>query len=167
VSGVRWYTPVHSSTMRRRDAAGEWIMSEAYYATSKDAEQAFYDAFQGAAVDDMMKIWSPEDSIICIHPMGPRLEGREAVAQSWRQIFSGGAPIRFELTEVSCIRDGTLAVHCVYENIDHGSQLRQRSLVLSTNVYQCTERGWNMLVHHASPAISTQTADKQPRSTVH
>lgn len=142
-------------------------MSEPYHATSKDAERAFYDAFEGAEVDDMMKIWSPEDSIICIHPMGPRLEGREAVAQSWRQIFSGEVPMRFELTEVSCILDGSLAVHCVYENIDHGPQLSQRSLVLSTNVYRSTERGWHMLVHHASPAISMQTAEKQPHSTVH
>ncbi len=142
-------------------------MSEPYYATSKDAERAFYDAFEGGEVDSMMKIWSPEDSIICIHPMGPRLEGRKAVAQSWRQIFSGSAPMRFELTEVSCIQDGDLAVHCVYENIDHGPQLTQRSRVLSTNVYRSTERGWHMFVHHASPAISMQTADKQPHATVH
>ena len=142
-------------------------MSEPYYATSRDAERAFYDAFQAAELGEMMKIWSAEDGIICIHPMGPRLEGREAVAQSWRHIFSGGTPMRFELTEVSCTLDGNLAVHCVYENINHGSQLAQRSLVLATNVYQSSERGWHMLVHHASPAISMQTADKQPRSTVH
>jgi ketosteroid isomerase-like protein len=142
-------------------------MSEPSYATSEDAERAFYDAFQRAEVDEMMKVWSPEDSIICIHPMGARLEGREAVAQSWRQIFSGRASMRFELTEVSRILNGTLAVHCVYENIDHGPQLDQRSRVMSTNVYRSTERGWHMLVHHASPAISMQTADKRPHSTVH
>jgi len=142
-------------------------MSEPYYATSEDAERAFYDAFEGAEVDDMMKVWSPEDSIVCIHPMGARLEGREAVAQSWRQIFSGGVPMRFELAEVSRILNGTLAVHCVYENIIHVTQLDQRSRVMSTNVYQSTERGWHMLVHHASPAISMQTADKRPHSTVH
>ena len=142
-------------------------MSEPYYATSEDAERAFYDAFEGAGVDDMMKVWAPEDSIICIHPMGARLEGREAVAQSWRQIFSGRVPMRFELTEVSRILNGTLAVHCVYENIDHGPQLDQRSRVMSTNVYRSTERGWHMLVHHASPAISMQMADKRPHSTMH
>jgi len=153
--------------MRSRNAAGESIMSESYFATSRDAEKAFYDAFQGAELDDMMNIWSAEDSIICIHPMGSRLEGRDAVEQSWRQIFSGGAPMRFELTEVSYTQDGNLAVHCVYENIDHGSQLTQRSLVLATNVYRSTERGWHMVVHHASPTISMQTADKEPHSTVH
>ncbi len=142
-------------------------MSEPYYATSRDAERAFYDAFQNAELDDMMHIWSAQHDIICIHPMGPRLEGREAVAKSWRQIFSGGAPMRFELTEVSCTQDGNLAVHCVYENIEHGAQLAQRSLVLATNVYQSTERGWHMVVHHASPAISTQTASEEPHATVH
>jgi len=142
-------------------------MSEPYYATSRDAERAFYDAFQKAELDDMMNIWSAQHDIICIHPMGPRLEGREAVAQSWRQIFSGGSTMRFDLTEVSCTQDGNLAVHCVYENIEHGARLAQRSLVLATNVYQSTERGWHMLVHHASPAISGQTAEQQPHSTVH
>jgi uncharacterized protein (TIGR02246 family) len=142
-------------------------MSEPYYATSRDAERAFYDAFQAAELGEMMKIWSAEDGIICIHPMGPRLEGREAVAKSWRQIFSGGSTMRFDLTEVSCTQDGNLAVHCVYENIEHGAQLAQRSLVLATNVYQSADRGWRMVVHHASPAIATQTASNEPHSTVH
>ncbi len=67
-------------------------MSEPYYATSRQAEQAFYDAFQRADVDEMMKVWADEDRIICIHPMGPRLDGRAAVAQSWRQISRAGLP---------------------------------------------------------------------------
>ena len=142
-------------------------MSVSRYPTSKDAERAFYDAFQRADVEEMMKVWADEDAIICIHPMGPRLDGRAAVAQSWQQIFAGSTPMRFELSEISCAVNESLAVHCVYENIDHGSQLTQRSLVLATNVYRSTERGWHMVVHHASPAISMQTADKEPHSTVH
>ena len=95
---ARWYALGYSSTMKFRDAASDSVMSEPYYATSRDAERAFYDAFQNADLDDMMNIWSAHHDIICIHPMGPRLEGREAVAQSWRQIFSGGSTMRFDLT---------------------------------------------------------------------
>ena len=142
-------------------------MSEPYYATSRQAEQAFYDAFQRADVGEMMKVWADEDRIICIHPMGPRLDGRAAVAQSWRQIFAGRAPARFELTEVSCTLDGDLAIHCVYENIHHGPQLDQRSLVLATNIYTSSERGWRMLVHHASPGVIIRDPEQDSHSTLH
>lgn len=153
--------------MGTRDAAGVNLMSELYYATSRDAERAFYAAFQHADLGEMMNVWSEDDTIICIHPMGPRLDGREAVTQSWRQIFAGSSPMRFELTEVSCILDGELAVHCVYENIDHGAQLGQRSQVLATNVYKSTERGWRLLLHHASPSMAMQGGDEDAHSTLH
>jgi len=135
-------------------------MTEHYYATSRDAERAFYDAFQSANIGEMMAIWSDEDSIICIHPMGPRLDGREAIAQSWRHIFAGSSSMRFQLTEVSCTVNGELAVHCVYENIDHGVQFDQRSQVLATNVYKSTQRGWRIVLHHASPAVSVPVAEQ-------
>jgi ketosteroid isomerase-like protein len=153
--------------MDARDAAGARIMNEPYYATSRDAERAFYDAFQRADLDEMMKVWADEDTIICIHPMGARLDGREAVARSWEQLFAGSAPMRFELTEVSCTLNGDLAVHCVTENIDHGAQLGQRSLVLATNIYQSTGQGWRILVHHASPGVLMQTRDQESHSTLH
>ena len=153
--------------MEAREALGGSIMGDPYYATSRDAEHAFYDAFERADVVDMMKVWADEQSIVCIHPMGPRLDGREAVAHSWRQIFAGSTPMRFELTEVSCTLEGDLAVHCVYENIDHGPQLGQRSLVLATNIYKSTGQGWRILVHHASPGASVQTADQEPLATLH
>ena len=142
-------------------------MSELYYATSRDAERAFYEAFQRADLRQMMAVWCDEEPVICIHPMGPRLDGREAVSQSWRQIFAGGSPMRFSLTEVSCTLDERLAVHCVYENIDHGPQLGQRSQVLATNVYKSTGRGWRILLHHASPAVIMQAQEEAPHSTLH
>lgn len=142
-------------------------MSEPYYATSRDAERAFYGAFQRANLGEMMQVWSDEDTIICIHPMGPRLDGREAVAQSWRQLFAGGSPMRFELSEVSRTLNGDVAVHCVYENIEHGPQLDQRSRVLATNVYTSTERGWRIVLHHASPAVSLQASEREAHSTLH
>lgn len=142
-------------------------MSDPCYATSRDAETAFYDAFQRASAELMMKVWADDDTIVCIHPMGPRLSGRRAVAQSWEQIFASGTPMRFELTEVACTLDGDLAVHCVHENIRHGPRLSQRSLVLATNIYRSGDRGWRMIVHHASPGVAPQVATNEPPSTLH
>lgn len=142
-------------------------MSDARHATSRDAERAFYDAFERADVDEMMRVWADDDTIICIHPMGPRLEGRQAVAQSWRQIFAGGAHMRFELSEVACTLDGDIAVHCVYEKIRHGPRLAQRSVVLATNIYASTDRGWRMIVHHASPGTPLPAPGREPQATLH
>ncbi|MDX1433824.1 MAG: nuclear transport factor 2 family protein, partial [Gammaproteobacteria bacterium] len=73
-------------------------MSDDRFTTPEDAEAAFYDAFQRLDLEAMMRVWADEETIVCVHPMGPRLGGRAAVAQSWREIFAGGSPMRFELT---------------------------------------------------------------------
>ena len=142
-------------------------MSDARFATSSDAEEAFYAAFERADLNDMMKVWADDDTIICIHPMGQRLEGREAVLQSWRQIFAGGARMRFEVSEITRTLNGDLAVHCVYERIRHGPRLAERSLVLATNIYKATDRGWRLVVHHASPGGSLPSDAEEPSSTLH
>ena len=142
-------------------------MSATRFATSTDAERAFYAAFERADLNDMMNVWADDESIVCVHPMGPRLEGRRAIAESWRQIFSGGVGMRFELTEIKRSHDGDLAVHCVYENIRHGPRLAERSLVLATNVYRAFDGGWRLIVHHASPGMSMPSGGEEPQSTLH
>ena len=142
-------------------------MSEPYFETSRDAERAFYAAFQRASLEEMMQVWADDDGIMCIHPMGPRLDGRAAVTRGWEQIFAGGASMRFELSEVSCSQSGNLAVHCVYENIGHGPGFGERSLVLATNVYKSTDRGWRMLLHHGSPGGTPAARPEEPPSTLH
>lgn len=133
-----------------------------------DVEKAFYDAFERANLEDMMKVWADDDGIVCIHPAGPRLVGRHAVAQSWRQILEGGARLRFEIGETRTTIENGIAVHCVHENIRHGAGYAERSLVLATNVYVATDGGWRMLVHHASPApVQHSEADTPAPSTLH
>src|SRR5260221_8685360 len=60
------------------------------YPTPEDAETAFYDAFERGDLAAMMSVWAEAESVVCIHPQGPRLVGFEAVRESWAQIFSGG-----------------------------------------------------------------------------
>jgi len=142
-------------------------MTQPYYATPHDAETAFYEAFQRADIEAMMQVWADDESVVCIHPMGPRLSGREAVAASWEQIFAGATPMRFEITEVEYTQDEALSVHCVFENITHGLQLSQRSLVLATNVYKATDAGWRMILHHASPGAPPEEPEESEAQTLH
>ena len=115
------------------------------------AETAFYDAFQSADLEAMMRVWHPNEAV-CIHPFGRCIEGYEAVRWSWREIFSHPMELRFTLSHVRRLESDGLAVHLVYENItvnqDDGLS---RSTVLATNAYRLVGGSWKIVLHHASP----------------
>ncbi|MDH3413732.1 MAG: nuclear transport factor 2 family protein [Gammaproteobacteria bacterium] len=116
-----------------------------------EAERAFYTAFEQGDLEAMMQVWDEDDDIVCVHPMGECLNGEEAVAKSWQEIFESGSPMRFEVTQRRFTRNETLSVHCVTEHITHGPRFQNHSTVIATNVYKKTPFGWRMVVHHASP----------------
>ena len=134
------------------------------YETPQDAEAAFYDAFQRADLDAMKQVWANDDDVLCIHPMGPRLEGRESVLASWGDIFAGGAGLGFDITGASYTGDGSVSVHSVYENISYGEDFSQHSVVIATNVYRLTDEGWRMCSHHGSPGRAPAVAVATPPS---
>ena len=122
------------------------------FPTPDDAETAFYDAFERADVAAMMAVWAESDDIVCIHPQGPRLAGFEAVRESWAQIFAGGAQLRVRTTEERRFDSQTLAVHNVIELVAAAGGESEPTSVMATNVFELTEGGWRMIVHHATPA---------------
>ncbi len=122
------------------------------FPTPDDAETAFYDAFERADVAAMMAVWAESDDIVCIHPQGPRLAGFEAVRESWAQIFAGGAQLRVRTTEERRFDGQTLAVHNVIELVAAPGGESEPTQVMATNVFELTEGGWRMIVHHATPA---------------
>lgn len=134
------------------------------FATPEDAETAFYEALENADLEGMMAVWADDEEIVCVHPGGPRLSGFDQVRDSWRQIFSGGPSMRFHLSGQQYLRSVRLAIHSVHENILVTGQTNPLSPIVATNVYLLTERGWRMLVHHASPAPveAASTEDSVP-----
>lgn len=139
-------------------------MARPPYRSAEEAEEAFYDAFEAADIDDMMAVWADEDGIVCIHPNGPRLEGKAAVRRSWEEIFANSRGMRFSITQRETFADKELTVHVVYEHIRVGREERNRSMVVATNAYRHTESGWRMVLHHASPCPSGERA---PAGTLH
>jgi ketosteroid isomerase-like protein len=97
----------------------------------------------------MEAVWGPAGRILCVHPGRPPLAGRRAVMQSWADILgaTGGVRIRFECHDR--VQAGSLAVHTGLEII--GDPDEDPSLVAVTNVYELTETGWKMRLHHAGP----------------
>ncbi|MSP95656.1 MAG: DUF4440 domain-containing protein [Betaproteobacteria bacterium] len=122
------------------------------FPTSQDAENAFYEALEGADLEAMMAVWAEDEEIVCVHPTGPRLAGHEQVRESWRRIFSGGSGARVQATQLVALQAMMVAVHSVQENHAAPSGMRPAPAVVATNVYLRTAAGWRMLVHHASPA---------------
>ena len=120
------------------------------FPTPDDAETAFYEAFERADLAAMMAVWAAGDSIVCVHPRGPRLVGFDAVRDSWMQIFSGGSQMRLRATEVRKYESQNVAVHTLVEVLSVPGERGLQS-VCATNVYELTDGGWRMVVHHATP----------------
>lgn len=138
------------------------------FPSSQDAEAAFYEAFERADLDAMMAVWAEDEDIVCIHPSGPRLTGYNRIREGWRQIFSSGTRFRIHVTDTRYLRSMLLSVHTVQENILVAGEGGARSPVIATNVYLLTDKGWRMLVHHASPSPErAQDTDDPPPAVLH
>lgn len=131
------------------------------FATPDEAETAFYTAFADTDLDAMMAVWLDSDTISCVHPVGPRISGRAAVRASWDEIFRGSAGLRFRLAEVSRTQDALLSIHLLHEHITVPGESAERPPTVATNIYQLTQEGWRMILHHASPVAVSKPG---PRS---
>ena len=56
------------------------------FATSEEAELAFYDALERADLARLMQVWADDEEIVCVHPGGLRLVGLHAVKEAWQEI---------------------------------------------------------------------------------
>ena len=141
------------------------------FPTPEDAENAFYEAFERADLAAMMAVWAESDDVVCVHPQGPRLVGFEVVRDSWAQIFAGGAQLRVRTTDVRIFDGQTVAVRNVIEQLAPPGRAEPTHLILATNVYELTDAGWRMTVHHASapaePAPKQAEEPTPPPHTLH
>ena len=120
------------------------------YATAQEAEEAFYAAFEQNDLDTMMGVWSHANYAECIHPMSKRIQGFEAIRKGWDEIFRNTPRIRFRLHGQRQILRANLAIHIVNEHILVNDGNRETEM-LATNIYEETETGWRMILHHATP----------------
>jgi uncharacterized protein (TIGR02246 family) len=124
--------------------------------TSTQAQAAFYTAFEHGDLDAMMRVWSEDSDIVCIHPHGPRLIGVSEIREGWRQILAHSPRMRLKVSELNTFHTDGLAVHLVNENIRIGDAGQPEFTVLATNVYRRTASGWRIVIHHASPAAESR-----------
>jgi uncharacterized protein (TIGR02246 family) len=139
------------------------------FPTPEDAETAFYEAFERGDLAAMMTVWAERDDILCVHPRGPRLVGFDAVRDSWAQIFSGASQLRIRATEVRKFDGNSVAVRGLVEVLTSSAQpAAAAQSVCATNVYELTDGGWRMVLHHATPIPEPeQPARDAPASPSH
>lgn len=120
------------------------------FSSAEHAEKAFYRAFETNDLDTMIAVWDESDDVVCVHPMGPILSGRNAVIESWREILSGGVSMKFSLESVHTFCAEAYAIHLLNEHISVASGNRVAPMA-ATNIFRLGPRGWRMVSHHASP----------------
>ena len=134
------------------------------FPTPDDAASAFYDAFERADLAAMMAVWAEADDVVCVHPRGPRLVGFDAVRQSWAAIFAGGSGLRVATREPCTFEGPSIAVQSVVEMLSAPGSEADPSPVSATNVFELTEHGWRLVIHHASPLPVTEPVAEEEAS---
>jgi ketosteroid isomerase-like protein len=130
------------------------------------ANRAFYDAFESLKIEAMEKVWAKEADIQCGHPGWRMLRGWGPVMESWRRIFANTPMMQFTLTDVKIEICGEVGWVTLYENLNSTIEGENYSAaVLTTNIFQKTEEGWRMILHHGSSV--SQSSDQDETSTVH
>ncbi len=137
------------------------------FPTADDAENAFYEAFERGDLAAMMAVWAETDTVVCVHPRGARLVGFDAVRESWSRIFAGAGQVRVRTAEAHRHDGPTLAVRTLVEVIGAEGEGDTGASVFATNVYELTEGGWRMVLHHASPAPPARPARDEPPAPTH
>ena len=131
------------------------------FPTPDDAATAFYDAFERADLAAMMAVWADRDEVVCVHPHGPRLVGLDAVREGWAQIFSGGGRVRVVTADACKFEGQTVAIQSVVEMVSAPGQEGEAAAVAATNVFELTDEGWRLVIHHASPLPEAGTVEEE------
>ena len=130
------------------------------------ANRAFYHAFETLKIEEMEKVWAKDADIQCGHPGWRMLRGWGPVMQSWRRIFENTPSMQFTLTDVKIEICGAVGWVTLYENLNSSIEGQNYSAaILTTNIFQKTEEGWRMILHHGSSV--SQSPDQDETSTVH
>ena len=113
----------------------------------REANARFYEALSALDLDAMERLWLHAAHVRCVHPGWELLIGWAAVRASWEGIFENAERLAVEAGDVQVRVEGSLGwVGCV-ERI---STREGVSFTAATNLFQRTDDGWRMVLHHAS-----------------
>ncbi len=134
-----------------------------------EAESAFYTAFRNGDHIGMMAVWATNSALVCVHPMGPRLESWDQISASWEKILASDSQRLFEIRLKASWEETDISVRIVDELISVPTRGLQFAPVIATNVYRYSNNGWHMVAHHASVDATRyrDIRDEEPAHTHH
>jgi ketosteroid isomerase-like protein len=132
-------------------------MLSAQLTAVRDANQAFYAAFEKLDLEGMSDVWADEETVSCVHPGWEPLSGRDAVMRSWDGIFRSTDEIRFTLRDVRLfVMNGTGWVVLVEEIESRHRERKVKASAQATNVFILKGELWQLVHHHACPLLSSR-----------
>jgi ketosteroid isomerase-like protein len=98
----------------------------------------------------MAAIWSHEDDVTTMHPIGGREEGWDAVSGSWEGVASASTDGTITRSDQAIRVIGNSAYELCTESVSWTVGGEPMSLEgRATNVYRREQGGWKVVHHHA------------------
>ncbi|MGL4767181.1 MAG: YybH family protein [Formosimonas sp.] len=124
--------------------------------SASEVEAAFYAALSNGDLEALMKLWSPDEDIICILPNLPYTQGHIAVRELWDNMLNIGQ-IKAHVLATHNFDNMLTAVHTLLVHIQLTPQgapegTAQTFNLHTTQVYLKSELGWKLSVYHATIA---------------
>jgi hypothetical protein len=122
------------------------------FETPQDTEDAFYDALEGGNADAMTGIWETSDTIGCLLPMAPMVQG-PTVLDLLRSLLGQNGPVDIQVRHLSWIESDDMALHLVEERLPApAGQQGTPPPLYAVNAFRRGPDGWRMVLHQNSPA---------------
>ena len=117
-----------------------------------EVNERFYQALGTRDLDLMGTVFVHDERAGCTHPGWLMLRGWEAIRQSWENVFDPEDQLQIKLHNVTVDIAGDAAcVTCIQELTYVRRDPVMMNVSVSTNIFEKTEAGWLMVIHHASP----------------
>jgi uncharacterized protein (TIGR02246 family) len=130
-----------------------------------EVNERFYRALGTRDLSLMDTVFVRDERAGCTHPGWVMLRGWEAIRQSWENVFDPEDRLAIKLHNVTVDINGDAAcVTCVQELTYVKRNPVMMNVSISTNIFERTESGWLMIIHHASP-IPFVTEEKETKQS--
>ncbi len=132
---------------------------------AQSANESFYEAFNKRDIEAMKKVWGNDESVTCVHPGWPPLNGFESILNSWAGIFENSGNMEVQIFDVRVLASEDLAwVSCIEKLYTIAESGVLASKIFATNLFHLKGNVWKMVIHHASPVPDIQKADDISRN---
>jgi len=131
-----------------------------------EANGRFYEALGERDLELMKTVFVPDERAGCTHPGWIMLRGFDAIIQSWENVFDPEDKLQINLHNVTVdLRGKSAWATCIQELTYIRRDPVMMNVSVSTNIFEKTDSGWLMLIHHASPAPFTTEGEEQEESS--